>query len=278
MTRPTPIRLSASAVRDFNECPYRYAKTYLSPLPDHEREAVSILAFGDIVHRVLAEFIRRGGWKTLSKGDLFAILRSQWRRNIYTDDDLSMVNFERAADMLERFFDFPYPRVVERELGVERLISWNRSYKGILAVGRIDRTCALPGGGIEIIDYKTGQYRLDTEQLLIEPQALFMRTLAAVAYRNLNPTAFTVSFFYLPSGIPVKAAFDIDDFSSGWKRIEAVASKIRQGMREVIDGNPVYVSFPPNFGDRCRLCPIRRHCNKLMSGKSTYSISSHPLV
>lgn len=269
MTRPAPIRLSASAVRDFNECPYRYAKTYLSPLPDHEKEPVSILAFGDIVHRVLAEFIRRGGWKALSKNDLFAILRSHWRRNIYTDDDLSLVNFERAADMLERFFDFPYPRVVERELGVERRIGWNRSYKGILAVGRLDRACELPGGAIEIIDYKTGRCRLSEEQILMEPQALFMRSLAAVAYKEFKATAFTVSFLYLHSGVPVRANFDIDDFSRGWKHIEEVASKIRQGMREVIAGSPVNMSFPPNRGERCRSCPIRRHCDKFLSSAHT---------
>lgn len=265
MIGPTPIRLSASAVKDFNNCPYRYARTYLSPLPDCEREPVTVLAFGDVVHRVLADFIRRGGWAAVTKIDAFGILRSHWRKNVYADDDLSIVNFERAAGMVERFVDIPYPAHVARELDVERRISWPRFHRGLMAAGRLDRTCVLTNGAVEIIDYKTGHQRLDADQLSLEPQALFMRSLGAVAYRHLAPTSIKVSFLYLASGVPTSVDFEEDDFLYGWARIEAVAAKIQTGIQEVIAGRPVLGAFPPNRGERCRYCPFRRHCNTVVS-------------
>lgn len=261
MTKPSPIRLSASAVRDFNVCPYRYAKTYLSPILECERETTSILTFGEIVHQVVADFVRLGGWTAVSKVELFAMLRKRWRRDIYADDDLSFANFDRAAAMLERFFDFPYPKNVSRELGIEHWLSWNRAHKGILATGRVDRSCLLQDGALEIIDYKTGCRPPDVTELANDPQALFLRSLAATGYRGISPVAIKVSFFYLPTGMPLTINFDHNDFLQGWRRIEEVASSIRFRMNEVISGKTVIAAFPPNRGKHCSICPIRRHCN-----------------
>ncbi|MNT79017.1 hypothetical protein D3C72_2183130 [compost metagenome] len=73
-----------------------------------------------------------------------------------------------------------------------------------------------------------------------------------------------MSYFYLPAGVPVTVDFDQHDFLYGWSLIESVASKIRQGIQNVIAGSPVVVAFPPNSGERCRMCPIRNHCSVLM--------------
>ena len=35
-----PLRLSASAVKAYEQCPYRYAKDYVDRLPQAEREPV----------------------------------------------------------------------------------------------------------------------------------------------------------------------------------------------------------------------------------------------
>lgn len=265
MSAPSPVRLSASAVEDYRTCPYRYARTYASPLPDRERATVTVLTFGAVVHEVLADFVRQGGWERLGKTDLFALLRARWPGNIYQDDDLSMANFERAADMLEKFFDRPYPSQVVQELGVERRVGWLRYRRGIMATGRIDRACLVAGNVLELIDYKTGSLRLEADRLLAEPQALFLRSLGAEAFRELEPSATRVTFLYLASAVPVSVEYEQEEFLLGWARIEAIAERIRQAMASVVAGTPVYEAFPLNRGERCRLCPMRLHCDALIA-------------
>ena len=263
MSAPLPVRLSASAVEDFRTCAYRYARNYLSPLQGRERATVTVLTFGTVVHEALAEFVRKGGWERVDKNELFAILRSRWRGEVYQDDDLSMANFERAADMVEKFYERPYPSGPVKELGVERRVGWHRYRKGIMANGRIDRACLVGDGVLELIDYKTGTRRLNPDRLLTEPQALFLRSLGAETFRHLEPAAIKVTFLYLASSVPVSVEYEQEDFLAGWVRIEAIAERIRAAMASVIAGSPVHLAFPLNRGDWCRRCPLRLHCDRL---------------
>lgn len=263
MSAPLPLRLSASAVRDYRTCAYRYVCNYLSPLPPRERRPVTQLAFGDVVHQVIADFFRRGGWERLSRTEMLMLLDERWQAPIYADADQEEANRERAWEMLINFYETRYPRKVARELGVERRHSWAHFHRGILANGRIDRACLLEDGTLEMLDYKTGRRHLDREGLLAEPQALFYRSLGGEAYRRLAPRRIVVTFFYIATGIPVTAEFEHEDFLAGWQRIEQVAMAIRRSVAAIVAGTPMVVAFPPSRGDHCRMCPMRGHCDRL---------------
>lgn len=259
-----PIRISASGVRAFRECAYRYALDYIRRLPDAEREPVSAFAFGNAVHKALAQFIRLGGWARKSSDDLIELLMRHWDSRAYADEDTSFAEFTRAREMLEIFHANPYPPVVTRELQVEAYVSWSTQHSGIIATGRLDRSCLLPDAVLEIVDYKTGRHMLTPAEMVKDVQAVFYRTLGADAYRGLQPAAIQVSYLYLESGKPVSVVFQHDEFLSCWNTVRTTIGEIRRSMRSHQSGAGLTQAFPPNRGDHCRMCPMRRHCDTMM--------------
>lgn len=269
-----PLTLSPSAINDFLSCRLRYALGYLTPLMPHERKPVSLLAFGEAIHKAIADFHRLGGWSQLSNEDLVTILGSHWPDGVYADEDIAMANFERATGLLERFYDNPFPDSVTKELGIEQRFTWRRFRRGILATGRIDRACQLADGSVVLIDYKTAAKPRAAETLQREPQALIYRSLGGEAYGHLSPPRVLISFFYLAVGAPVTVEFGKEDFGVGWERIERVAIAIREGIAAVIAGEAVVKAFPPRRGLACQRCPMERHCDGLAAAGAFDGIDS----
>ncbi|HEY9723263.1 MAG TPA: PD-(D/E)XK nuclease family protein, partial [Oscillatoriaceae cyanobacterium] len=174
-------------------------------------------------------------------------------------------NFERAREMLGRFFAACYPRHVARDLGIERRHSWRRYRRGMLAVGRIDYACLLENGAMELVDWKTGRRKGGVEDLDQDLQVLFYRSLGAEAYAHLAPRSIRVTLYFLGSGAPLTVDLEREDFEAGWNRIEAIATAIREAMAAVSAGMPLLEAFPPRRGVQCSLCPIGAHCDALAS-------------
>lgn len=264
MTTPLPpIRVSASAVRDYRACPYRFVRNYLAPLEAHERRVVRVLGIGEVIHRVIADFFRHGGWNAVALDDLEVLLQVHWRAELFADADLSEANYQRTYELLVRFFEVRYPRHVARELGVERRHSWRRYRRGMLAVGRIDYACLLENGVVELLDWKTGRRRGGVDDFETDEQVLFYRSLGAEAYAHLAPRSIRVTLFFLTSATPLTVDLEREDFEAGWARIEAIATAIRQGIAAVSAGMPLLEAFPPRRGVHCSLCPIGAHCDAL---------------
>lgn len=263
MSAPLPLTLSPSAVNDFLYCPLRYVLTYLMPLSPRERQPVSILAFGEAIHKTIADFHRLGGWAQVAREDLATLLGSHWPEGVYADEAIDAANYERALELLGTFYGNPFPDHVAKELGIEQRHSWKRFRRGILATGCIDRACQLADGSVMLIDYKTGVKPRAAEALRRDPQALIYRSLGSEAYGHLAPSRLLVAFYHLPIGAAVTIEFEEEEFLAGWARIEKVAMAIRLGMAAVIAGERVVEAFPPKRGERCERCPMRRHCDGL---------------
>lgn len=262
MEQRNPIRLSPSAVRVFRECPYRYAKDYIDRLPDCERVVISSFNFGNTIHQVLAAFISRGGWERLSKDDFLELFVERWPDN-YSDAEKELEDFHRAKEMLESFYDSPYPARPVKELGVERKLAWRRPFGGILATGRIDRIVMHHDGTLEAIDYKTGKRVMSVMEMADDAQALFYRTLAVAGQQSAGAKSVRVTFLYLASGSAVSIDFEEAEFHQGWDRIIEVAVLIRAAMERYHGGEALGVAFPPRRGSQCNRCEMWRHCNTL---------------
>lgn len=252
-----PVRLSASAVKAFLECPYRYAMDHVQRLPQHQREPFPALAFGNVVHRTLACFIQQGGWDHLNCDDLLSLFADFWDGAVYSDRDAEYRSFVRGKDMLERFYASSYPRMT-KELGVELSVSWRKPHRGIVAVGKIDRARLLNDETLEVIDYKTG--RSTSSNLASDTQALFYRTLAAETFEELRPKSIRITFLHLEDLIPVSAEFEKERFQLCWKNIEETARAILDANLRVDQGFPLEQAFPRRREGRCGGCQIKRHC------------------
>lgn len=262
-----PVRLSASGVRAFLECRYRYYLDYIHRLAQEEREPVSSFAFGNAMHQAIADFFKAGGREGQTRDDLIASLMRHWDGSVYPDIDTELRRFHQGKRMLEGFYDNPYPEMVERELGVERYLKWKAPRRGIMATGKLDRICLLPDGVIEVLDYKTGHFRLKPAEMEGDLQAIFYRTLAGEAFRGLEPKGIRVTFHYLPSGATVSVEFEREHFLEKWRQVEPVAEQIRKARQKLNEGRPSWAAFPLSRGSRCSSCLMRRHCMSLADGE-----------
>lgn len=258
----TQLRVSASAIRAYQGCAHRYALDYVERLPDAEREPVAAFAFGDAIHKALAQFIRMGGHANRSLDDLIELLMRYWDARVYQDEEASHMQFQRGRELLEAFYFNPYPTIVTREVAVEAYVRWSAFRRGVLAVGRLDRVCLLTDGTLEVLDYKSGRPPQDRDAIKTDLQAVFYRTLAAEAYRELRPTGIRVTFLYLDGMVPISTVLDKETFQARWAEVEAVVTSIRRDRRYFQRGLDLAQAFPPHRSEQCRTCPMRRHCDR----------------
>jgi RecB family exonuclease len=264
MSHSRIIKVSASALRAYEECPYKYAKDYIWRLPDAQRMAVPIFTVGNAVHQTLAEFTKKGGRGQVDRDEIASMLMQNWDSRPFRDPDEELAHFHRAKAMVESFHDKPYPDKVAQELGIEKYVAWSRPRNGVIAVGRLDRVCLLEDGTLEVVDYKTGSRVIEEEALEKEYQALFYRTLVAQQFPRIKPKSVRVTFHYLATGRSVSVEYQQEDFQEWWGGVEFATERIRQAIRAHEEGAPIEVAFPRRSGDRCRACPMQRHCSEVV--------------
>lgn len=257
------IKVSASALRAYEECPYRYALDYVHRLPNTQRMPVPIFAFGNAVHQALAKFVQSGGRPSIDRDGIAATLVSCWDSKPYPDPETELAYFHRAKEMVERFHDTPYPQTPVEDLGIEQKLAWVIPRRNMLATGRVDRLIRHSDGTLEVIDYKTSQRPLSEEELLKDAQAILYRSLVADRYPVLASEGVRVTFYYLAVGKSVSVSFDRDTFLEAWQQIEELVEKIRQARERVRDGCSLQEAFPTKRGNQCRHCPMRGHCDGL---------------
>lgn len=263
MREQHPLKLSASAVKTYEQCPYRYAKDYIDRLPQNEREPIFHLMFGNAVHRTIAKFILAGGWVKVPHQQLIQMLHVHWDADLLETKSRRLKEFQRAKAMIDTFYFKRYPRDVTTELGVERYVRWSQPRNGILATGKLDRVCLVGGETLEVIDYKTGKPPLDHGALTNDLQVFFYRTLAADVFRELSPRSFKVTFFYLSDGIPRSVELSRDASLEQWGRVQRSAERIDKARQDFQAGLPLGEAFPLSRGVHCLSCPMRGHCDAL---------------
>lgn len=257
------MKISASAVRAFEECPYRYAKDYVDRLPQAEREPVFHLAFGNAVHRTIAKFILSGGWAKVPHLQLIQLLHEHWGWEPQGSKERRLSEFQRAKVMIDNFYFKRYPRDVTMELGVERFVRWSEPRNGILATGKLDRVCLVGGDTLEVIDYKTGKPPLERGALANDLQTVFYRTLAADAFREIPAKTVKVTFLYLRDGLPLSVEFGREELIERWRRVLQLADQVRNARADYEAGRPIQEAFPLQRGLQCKSCPMASHCDAI---------------
>lgn len=148
--------LSYSQIDTFRLCPLHYRLSYLLKIPTAPSASLSL---GNSVHNTLHGFLQqtRLGEKPVL-GNLVDLLDKNWINEGYESRAHERKAFEAASSMLRDFFKNQFP-LKKEIISLEQKFSVPLKIKGespLRIGGKIDRVDALPGGRIEIIDYKTG--------------------------------------------------------------------------------------------------------------------------
>jgi len=148
------LLLSASDIETYRSCPlkYKFARVFRIP-----QEPTMNQRFGILVHQVLE---RWHAARTGSREELLALLDAGWRRGGFGDSEEERQFRVKAVASLHRYF--------ERDAGERSEPVWlEKAFQFKLGAhvlrGRVDRVDRLADGGYELVDYKTGRPRTQTQ-------------------------------------------------------------------------------------------------------------------
>ena len=223
MINQQPLRLSPSAVSEYENCPqlYRYRKIDKLPEPpslDAER--------GTLVHTVLHDLFESASFdRTPEKA--IDLLPSRWRAQMAEKPALlDMVPNEkewldRAASLVSTYFTLENPQAFEathRELHLENDFSEN-----VYLHGYVDRLDVAPTGEVRIVDYKTGK----APKPGWEEKALFqLRVYALLYWKNHGVLPRLLQLIYLGDGKLIKSTPTPSELESTEKTLQRVAQDI----------------------------------------------------
>jgi RecB family exonuclease len=140
--------LSATDIETYRTCPLKYKFARVFRIPS---EPTLNQRFGIVIHQVLERYHSSGG-RTLD--ELLGLLEAGWRRGGFGSGDEERQLREKADSALRRYYG-------RCEAEPSEPVWFERSFQFRLGAhtlrGRVDRVDRLPGGGYELIDYKTGR-------------------------------------------------------------------------------------------------------------------------
>ncbi len=235
-----PLKLSASAVDNYRKCPQQYLFSYLWSLKEGPR---ATLSFGSVMHTTIKRFVEqlRRGVK-LPFEEVARIFETEWTSAGFEDDYQEAEYKKDGIDQLRAFHAAvlkAQPEILEQEKAFELPLENN-----VIINGRIDQINSLGGDNVEIVDYKTGKPRKETDAR--KDLQLSIYALAAKEILELNPVR--LAFHYLQNNEIQVTTRNAKQLDEAQKMVQEAAADIRAG------------EFSPKPGFVCRTCAYKPIC------------------
>ena len=217
------MRLSYSSINTYETCPAKFKFQYEDRVPQARSAALS---FGDSLHRELHLFHNRPVPVPPSIGELHDMLEASWVSEGFGDASEEQTYREHGRQVLSQYHRenaeiYRFPAALEFRFTIE--------VEGVALSGVIDRMDRIPGGGYEIVDYKTNR-RLPPQSRIDQDLQLSIYHMAAREIWGIEPERLTL-YYLLPGQrmTTVRTPSDIDELR---RRIAIVAERIGAGKFE----------------------------------------------
>ena len=211
--------LSYSQIQTFLDCPLHYKAKYILKLPT---PSSAPLSFGIAVHGSLKDVF------TTSLKDPSVLLKKNWISEGYLNKTHEQEYFKKGERILTHFLENEYdpkrqPRLLEEKFTVPLTPT-------LKIGGKIDRVDVLPGGQIEIIDYKTGNIPKDREKTAVDDLQLSFYSLAATIFKtdpfNKQPADIKLTLLYLEENKRFSTTRTTAQLASAKQQILGLADQI----------------------------------------------------
>ncbi|HBA61528.1 MAG TPA: hypothetical protein DCZ92_12075 [Elusimicrobia bacterium] len=229
-----PLEINYSKLRAYLDCPFLYRHLYV------ERRFAPPTPFSSLglsVHRALARYHAGGG----DLGDLMMYYEDSWLHQGYASAQQGMEFYNRGAAVLEDWWRYNQEHKA-------RTIYWEKQFvfpfEKWLIKGTIDRVDQLPGGLVELIDYKMGFETKTPEDVT---GSLQLSIYALGLSRALDLKVGAVGYMIL-SGGPRKVAIPYDPATE-----TATLDLIRATAEKML-------ALDMSRKGNCQRCPIRELC------------------
>jgi DNA helicase-2/ATP-dependent DNA helicase PcrA len=239
MSRPEEkLQLSASALETYETCPQKFLFSHYLKIPTGPQPA---LTFGNVMHQCVRRYfeLRRKG--KVAFEDLRAHFDEIWKSAGFEDEYQEQAYRKAGLEQLRGFVD-RHASVTSLPLASEAHFTLDLGE--VILEGRIDQINPLPGGSVELVDYKTG--RPPSQRDADKSLQLSVYALAARDQMHLNPTRLT--FYSLTSNEPVRTVRTPKELQLLVGSIRQVAAQIRTQ------------AFPAKPGFACKFCDYELIC------------------
>lgn len=233
-----PLELNYSKVQAYLNCPLLYRFIYV------DRRFAPQTPFSSLglsVHRALARY--HAGGRDLS--DLVRHYEDAWLHHGYESAQQSMEFYARGAETLEKWWAYNQEHKAE-------IIYWERQFdfpfERWTIKGTIDRVDRLPGGAVELIDYKMG-FEGKTEADVTASLQLSIYAIGLARAFKLKVGAVSYLVLTGASG-PCKVSVPYDPSTE-----EKTLNLLRETGEKILDMDMTA------RGD-CSRCPIRKTCHE----------------
>ena len=243
------LRLSPSAVSEYENCPQQYKYRKIDKLPeppslDAER--------GTLVHTVLQDLFEiPAAGRTIESA--IELLPSRWSAQLADKPALlEMVTNEkewldRASALVKTYFTLENPTTFDathREMHLENDFDTN-----VYLHGYVDRLDVAPTGEVRIVDYKTGK----APKPGWEEKALFqLRVYALLYWKNNGVLPRLLQLIYLGDGKLVKSNPTMAELAATEKVLHRVAKDIFISIEKEY--------WPPKPSRLCDWCYFKSIC------------------
>jgi RecB family exonuclease len=213
------IKLSASAIKTYEQCPKKYYFNYIEQVPKKQWDHFDL---GNLCHKTLEIFhgiyMRDGLTKKKTLSNLMSHSFSIARNDFKNMNDTLV---SEAKDMLAEYLKVVQKQGMPLVKGVEQSFTFNLT-ETVLMRGFIDRIDVLKDGRFRIIDYKTtkNDKYLDDFQLLI--YGLWLKK------DHPDIKSFKGAYVLLRHGCKMKEyEFNIEDINKIEKKLISYSEKIK---------------------------------------------------
>ena len=228
-----PLELNYSKIRAYLDCPFLYRFIYV------ERKFAPQTPYSSLglsVHRALGRFHARPG----DLGDLIAYYEDEWLHQGYSTPQASMEFYNKGALVLEKWWTH-FQEHPAQVIYSEKHFEFPHGKWRVK--GTIDRVDRLPGGQVELLDYKMG---FEDRNEWDVAGSLQLAIYALGLSRALGQKVGAIGYFILSSLQKVSVPYDASREQATLDFIGATAEKmLAQDMSRKGD---------------CPRCPVRKLC------------------
>lgn len=208
--RSDVVRLTPSLVKGLRQCGHQ--QLWLQAHPERQKPYLETgaSARGHSMHAALAEFHRAGGAAAFSSEGLRQLLRRAWVAGVHGDaEEERLARLECEAQLDAYYLAFGGDGGT---LATERSCGFLRGLEGVVTewFGRLDWARRLPGGGLEVVDWKTCRHPATPEALAADPVTVMYGRLARhLAEREFGHRGGPVRFSHVYLDRAQKVSVDL---------------------------------------------------------------------
>lgn len=237
------LRLSATAIETYLECPLKFKFSHLYHIPTGPQ---ATLTFGNIMHQSVRHYfnLRKNGPVDFNEMSQFYL--GAWK-NVGFEDSYQEETYRKTGlSQLREFTDHHNSIPIEAE-NVRMEVHFELPVQDVFIEGRIDQINPVTPrepGLVQLVDYKTGRPR--TQKDADKSLQLSVYALAARNQMGLEPQGLI--FYNLTNNQAVASVRTQKELEAVQQKILSVAEQIRQMI------------FPPAPGFACRYCDFVPIC------------------